>query len=281
MDMSAPRNSKASRLFTLPLLALIAIAATAQQPAPATPPSTPLFYDIVSIHPHRTLDDNVSVDTRPGNFSGTNTSLKELISYAYGIRADLISGLPGWANTARFDVTAKVSDFDNAVFKNMTTEQREAMFRPMLADRFHLKVHAEIKNLEVFNLVVTKDGPKFKPNPPANLDPNSPKQPDRDGIWINNDDMVATAIPISELANVLAQQLHHTVIDKTGLAGNFDLKLKWTPDELQNTGADDGTTNAPPGLFTALQEQLGLKLEASKGPVKTLVVDHADQPTPN
>jgi uncharacterized protein (TIGR03435 family) len=269
-----------ARLATALSLSLIALPAIAQE-TPTVPNPPP--YDIISIHPHNAMDDNISFMSRPGNFAATNCTLKELISEAYGIREDLISGLPGWADTAHFDVTAKVSDFNPNVFKNLTREQRDSMLLPMLADRFHVKAHTEVKTLSVFNLVVAKDGPKFKLNPPPPVDPDNPQKgrEGRGNININNDDLTATAISLSSFAETLAGQLNHTVIDKTGLTGDYDFKLKWTPEEQANSTADNGTTDRPPDLFTALQEQLGLKLEATKGPVTTLVVDHAEQPSPN
>ncbi len=269
------------RATSLVALAVFSLAPSIAQEKPTVPDPPP--YDIISIHPHSAMDDNMSFMSRPGNFVATNCTLKQLISNAYGVREDLISGLPGWADTARFDVTAKVSDFDPDVFKNLTREQRESMLLPMLTDRFHVKAHTEIKTLSVYNLVVTKDGPKFKPNPPPPGNPDNPKkaQDGRGNTTISNDDLTATAIPLSGFAETLAGQLNKTVIDKTGLVGDYDLKLKWTPEEDSNTAADNGSTEHSPDLFTALQEQLGLKLEATKGPVTTLVVDHAEQPTPN
>ena len=144
------------------------------------------------------MDDNISFMSRPGNFAATNCTLKELISNAYGIREDLITGLPGWADTTHFDVTAKVSDFNPDLYKNLTRKQRESMLLPMLADRFHVKAHTEIKTLSVYNLVVTGNGPKFKPNPPPPIDPDNPKksQEGRGNTTINNDDLTATAIPL-------------------------------------------------------------------------------------
>ena len=283
MGKFAASNANASKLISLLFIALLAIPAIAQQPAATTPQPALTVYDVVSIHPHSALDDNISFRSRPGNFAATNASLKQLISFAYGVRDDLITGLPGWADSARFDVTAKVSDFDPSAFKNLTREQHAAMLRPMLTDRFHVKAHTEIKTLAVFNLVLTKDGPKFKENPPPATDPDhpTPNGQGRGGISINNNDLTATAIPLSSLAEVLADQLNHTVIDKTGLTGDYDLKLKWTPDEDAKDAADNGAADRPPDLFTALQEQLGLKLDATKGPVTTLVVDHAEQPSPN
>ena len=278
MGMPATRSTyRALTLFTLALLSLPAIA----QQIPTVPNPPP--YDVISIHPHNAMDDNTMFNSRPGNFVATNGTLKQLISYAYGVREDLITGLPSWADTAHFDISAKVSDFNPDAFKNLTREQRESMLLPMLADRFHVKAHTEVKTLSVFNLVVTKDGPRFKRNPPPPIDPDNPKkgQEGRGNININNDDMTATAVPLSTLAEVLADQLSHTVIDKTGLTGDYDFRLKWTSEDQSSNTADNGTTDRPPDLFTALQEQLGLKLESTKGPVTTLVVDHAEQPTPN
>ena len=162
----------------------------------------------------------------------------------------------------------------------MTREQHEAMLRPMLVDRFKVKLHTEIKTLPVFDLIVTKDGPKFKPSPPPPTDPDNP-QKHPSGTWISNQYLTATSITMSDFAETLAGQLNRTVIDKTGLTGVYDLKLKWTPDRLLNQTADDGTTDRPPSLLTALPEQLGLKLESAKGPVKTLVIDQAEKPSPN
>jgi uncharacterized protein (TIGR03435 family) len=278
MAKSATSIAKATKTASLLLLSLLTIPAIAQQ---STPTPTPLpVYDIVSIHPHNTADENISMHIQPSIYAASNVTLKELVSYAYRIREDLISGLPGWADSTHFDITAKISDPDVPALDKLTRQQRETMFQPILADRFRVKVHTEIKTLPVFDLVLTKDGPKFKPSPPPVIDPEHPNKHSF-GISINNDELTATSISMADLADHLADELDHTVIDKTGLTGVFDLKLKWTPDRLLNNATDDGSQNLPPSLLTALQEQLGLKLQASKGPVETLVVDHAEKPTPN
>lgn len=158
------------------------------------------------------------------------------------------------------------------------------MSQPLLADRFHLKVHTEIKTLPVYDLVLTKDGPKFKPAPPLPDDPNHPTPPGkhRNTTWqINNGDLSATSITMNAFADTLADQVNRTVIDKTGLTDAYDLKFKWTPDEDADNPTDNGAADHAPNFFTALQEQLGLKLLPAKGPVTTLVVDHAEKPTPN
>ena len=281
MGKFARSIAKATKSASLLLVSLLAIPATAQHPAPTAP--LPV-YDVVSIHPHASGDDNVDVTSRDGSFMASNVSLKHLISEAYGIREDLISGLPGWAESARFDITAKTTDPNPSALKNLTREQNGAMLRPMLTDRFQVKVHNEIKTLPVFDLVLTRSGPKFQKSSAPAIDPNHPApegKPTPGGVWIHYYDLTATAITLSTLANVLADQLNRTVIDKTGLTGVFDLKLKWTPDRLLNNATDDGSQNLPPSLLTALQEQLGLKLDSSKGPVETLIVDHAEKPSPN
>jgi uncharacterized protein (TIGR03435 family) len=282
MGKFAARRANRAKSIPLLVITLLAIPTVAQQPVATTPQPTLPFYDVVSIHPHNALDDNINFDISASNFTESNASLKQLISYAWGIREDLISGLPGWADSARFDVTAKVSDPDLSAIRKLTKQQRGAMLRPMLTDRFHVKAHTETKTLAVFNLVLTKGGPKFKPSPPPTIDPDNPTANKRpSGTWIRNQDLTATAITMDGFADTLANQLNRTVIDKTGLTGEYDLSLKWTPDPLLNNPDDNGAADHPPNLFTALQEQLGLKLDASKGPVETLVVDHAEQPTPN
>ena len=282
MSMFSTRRADRTKNISLLIITLLVIPTIAQQPAPTAPPLP--TYDAVSIHPHNALDDNTSLSFHPDSLSTTNITLKELISYAYRIREDLISGFPAWADSAHFDITAKISDPDHSVLDRLSHEQLAAMCRPLLADRFQLKVHPEIKTLAVYDLVLTKDGPKFKPSPPLPEDPDhpTPKGQHRNTTWQFNDgDLTATSITMDSFAITLADQLHRTVIDKTGLTDAYDLKLKWTRDEDADKAADNGTTDRPPDLFTALQEQLGLKLKPSKGPVTTLVVDRAEKPSPN
>ena len=283
--MGTPTARRAIRANVISLLAiaLLTIPAIAQQSATTNPQATLPVYDVVSIHLHSALDNKAEFSDQSDSFSGTNITLSELVSYAYQIREDLISGLPGWVDSTHFDITAKVSDPDHSILDKLTRAQIKTMLRPVLADRFQLKVHTEIKTLPVYDLVLTKDGPKFQKSPPPPDDPDhpTPKVQHRKTSWqINNGDLTATALPLSTLTNALAEELDRTVIDKTGLTDVYDLKLRWTPDEDANA-ADNGAADRPPDLFTALQEQLGLKLDPAKGPVTTLVVDHAEQPTPN
>jgi uncharacterized protein (TIGR03435 family) len=185
-------------------------------------------------------------------------------------------GLPGWADSSRFDVTAKVSDPDLKALSHLSREQRQAMIAALLADRFHLKLHTEIKTLPVYELVVAKGGPRLKP---TILPPPGAENPDPLGygnLDVHGTDITAAGVTLSDLAMNLTFPLDRTVRNKTGLTGRYDFQLRWTPD-----GVVTGATDAPPDLFTAIQEQLGLKLQAAKGPVKTLVIDHVELPSAN
>ncbi len=256
-------------LLLLLLPPLIRAQARATVPTPA--------YDIVSILPNKSDSGNMSIYTQDAAFTATNMRLKNLLSNAFDIREDLISGLPGWAESARYDIKAKIVDPDLAVLKKLTKEQRETMLAGILTDRFGLKVHTETKQLPVYNLVVTPHGPKFQPS--------ADQSPDHGGMGAKNHDVTITASPLATLVYFLAGSLHRTVIDQTNLTARYDMHLTWAADRpAAAAGLDDGHNAADdtgPSLFSAVQDQLGLKLVPAKGPVPTLVVDHIDPPTPN
>jgi bla regulator protein BlaR1 len=206
---------------------------------------------------------------RDGSLQVNNLLLKSLITSAYGVREVLIFGLPGWAEEARYDIRAKVTDADPKVLDGISREQRRALMAAMLEDRFHLKVHAVTKNLPVYDLMVARGGPRFSESVRHVVEP----QPH---FEVRKTEFRATEASILGLSYVLEEVVERTVIDKTGLTGAYDLHLQWAPD---GTGAPDSDTL--PSIFTALQEQLGLKLQPNKGPVKTLLVDHLERPSEN
>jgi uncharacterized protein (TIGR03435 family) len=252
-------------------------------------------FDVVSVKQDKSGTGMMRLMSRPDGYSATNVSAKLLIQVAYGIREDLISGAPGWADTARFDFDAKVAGTDVDNLKKLSQEQRRSMLQPALADRFKLKVHNETKQLPVFELVVAKGGSKLKEATPGDAYAEGIKGMDGKGragmMKMRPGEVVGQGVTMASLVNLLATQLHQTVIDKTGLAGNYDLELTWTPD--QESGpmfkggdgspqrADSAPDSTGPSLFTALQEQLGLKLQSTKGPVETIVVDHIEMPSEN
>ena len=208
----------------------------------------------------------------------TNMGIQSIMTAGYGIREGLISGLPAWAESARYDINAKVVDPDPKLYNDMTREQRQTMVRNLLEERFHLKAHIEVKTLPVYELVIAKDGPKFKQNPP----PGGFLAPGMASVSTSQRTFDSSSANMLNLTSRLAEVVDRTVIDKTGLTARYDLHLRWTPDDAPPpmlNGALD--PNPPPPLFTALQEQLGLKLAPGKGPVQTLVVDHIEQPTEN
>jgi uncharacterized protein (TIGR03435 family) len=238
-------------------------------------PTTPLIFDVATIKLSNAATNNANVNFDTSKLLIRNLPLKSMMMMAYGVRESLISGLPGWADSARYDVDAKVTDPDPKIFNDdMTREQRREMMANLLADRFHLKVHIETKTLPVYELVIVKGGPKIQPSPAvAGADPNL----NRTRVNTSRSTFDGSYVPLPELTIQLSEILGRTIIDKTGLTGKYDMHLKYQPNGALPSEPADG----PPDLFTAMEEQLGLKLVPSKGPVETLIVDHIDQPTEN
>jgi len=282
--MNTTRPPKRIVSLAISILLATALPLPAQQPSQTTAATGALpVFDVVAIHENKSPSDNMTIRWGGDAFVAENTDLISLLMNAYGIRPDLISGIPGWANSTRFDVNAKVSDPDADALKKLSREQRRTMMLALLNDRFHLRAHIEVKTLPVYDLVIAKGGPKLKEDvaaPATSPDPaKTPLNLKPGNFMISNSQMTGVAVPIATLAPNLAFQVQRNVIDKTGLTGKYDINLKWTPTELQ--GKTTATDNNAPDLFTALQEQLGLKLEPSKGPVDTLVIDHVERPSEN
>lgn len=262
-------------LRTRSLTVLCAFAASLALPAQtAQPPASekPLVYDVVSIHENKTRPMHSSVMAGNGTFKAENITVMGLVASLYGLRPDEISGLPEWANDRWFNVQAKCTDFDPAIFKRMTQQQRREMLLPALRERLNLKAHIETREMRVYELVPAKSGVKLHAlvaRPGETL----PKSYSTRGA----DSMDMTAVPMSFLISALSNMLDANVIDKTGLTGQYTFKMTYSA----NTEPDVPGTDGAPSLFTALQEQLGLRLQSTRGPVDTLVVDHIDPPTSN
>ncbi len=252
-------------------------------------------FDVVSIKPNKSGSGMVRVMFKPDGYSATNISLKMLILGAYGIKEDQLLGLPNWADSARYDIDAKVAGPDVAELQKLKNDQRRLLLQPLLADRFKLTAHNETKILPIYELVVAKNGFKLKEATPGDTYANGIKGPDgvsRGGMMMMRPgQLTAQAVPMSSLVNMLSQQLHRTVVDKTELTGKYDIALQWTQDDGSDPmfkGTDGGPSKAEPApdpsgpsIFTAVQEQLGLRLQSAKGPVETLVVDHVEMPSEN
>ena len=262
------RRKKSIWIRAVVAFALLAMGMLNAQ-APADKP-LPVF-DVVSIKPNKSLGNIDSTSSDKTTYRATNVSLKQMLVHAFDTRDALIFGLPGWADSDRWDVNAKISDPDMAQLNAMTRDQRRGIARAMLTERFHLTMHIEMRMQPVYELTVTGGGPKFKASAPGE-DP---------GVDTGDSDarisLKAASISMANLAQSLTPRMDRTVIDKTGLAGEYDLRLLWTTDRAPQPLPDD----APPTIFTAIEEQLGLKLVPAKGLAPVLVVDHAELPSEN
>ena len=258
-------------------------------------------FEVATIKPSRPGDNMVQLFMSPGKFTTKGQTLKGIIKFAYDIKSDnQLSGGPSWINSEKYDIEAKEEASVAAKLQKLPFEEQarqvRLMVQALLADRFNLKVSHQTKDLPVYALVVAKSGPKLiqtEVPQPASDGASAPKKGFRGIRMMGPGQLSATNINIDLLADLLSGQpeLGRLVIDQTGLKGNYDWTLKWTPDQTaqMSKGADDAhaTADAPPldssgpSIFTALEEQLGLKLEAKKGPVETLVIESIEKASEN
>ncbi|HTA43067.1 MAG TPA: TIGR03435 family protein [Bryobacteraceae bacterium] len=209
--------------------------------------------------------------TPGGGLEVVNATLKAIIETAYDSREFQISGGPAWIDSERYDITAR------SAFASAIPETRRKL-RALLAQRFHLEVHRETKELPQYVLGVAGSGSKI-----AELTAAEEKPGTANGIQASCGRMKGTRATTANLSTYLERQLRRPVVDRTGLSGKrYDFQIEWTPDPGSCAKpSDDADSPDGPSLFTALQETLGLKLEATKGPVEVIVVDRVDRPEPN
>ena len=277
-------------LLLIALLALVAPAARAQDmpilanssPSAVDPNVKVPVYDVASVKVNKSGPSMMRIMNPPDGFSCSNLSLKAIIANAYAIRQELISGGPGWVESTRFDVDAKVAGSGVQALQKVSQRQRASMLQPLLADRFKLKVHHEIKILPVYDLILAKGGPKLKESAPdggpGEAEKDSAAASSRARVTFGPGIFQGQAISMQSVANQLSYVVHSTVVDRTGLRGTYDLDLKWRPEDAAPSGGDAADESLP-SIFTAVQEQLGLKLQPTRGPVDTLVIDHAELPS--
>jgi uncharacterized protein (TIGR03435 family) len=274
------------------LLTMVAIGVASSQTA--TPDR--LTFEAASVSPAKSASGRFTMNggpgtSDPGRISYTNIMLRRILLSAYEVRNYQISG-PEWLDSLRFDITAKVPD-------RATKEEFQSMLRNLLATRFKMTTHRESKELPIYALLVAKNGPKVKATvgdgavagkPPEDQLALIQKAEGKDGfpalslpapgLVIETKDgrarVTAKEMPLSKFADLLSGQLGSPVVDMTGLTGNYSFAVYFTPEDHNLDG------NSDPSIFGALREQLGLRLEARKGPVELLVIDHADRiPTDN
>jgi uncharacterized protein (TIGR03435 family) len=237
----------------------------------AQPAATPAF-EVATIKPTDLALGVKWIRMPPnGELTTRGTSLKDLIQFAYGLHPNLIGGTSGWMESERYDVIGKPEPG-----KTPREDELKAMLRTLLADRFKLTCHRAPKDTSVYVLVSAKSGLKMKERRPvdgasASLSFQGARLPGRN-------------VSISMLADALqAVVLDRPVVDGTGLKGNYDFDLVWTPgpDEFGGRGSAVPSDASAPDIFTAIQEQLGLRLDSRKTPVESLIVDHAEKPSDN
>jgi uncharacterized protein (TIGR03435 family) len=252
-------------------------------PEPPTPPKpmaadASLNFEVATIKPSNPATPGQSILVGRGGanlFTTTNTTLNDLIIFAYGVHVQQIVGAPAWLATEKFDVSAKPED---AGVPDAT--QLRTMVQKLLVDRFGLKFHKEKKELSAYTLNVGKNGPKMAKNESGGTLPGfGGRGPG--AVGVRNSTM-------TEFASFLqARILDRPVVDQTGLTGKFDFTLEWRPDTTQLAAQGPNAPSLPPevasrpDIFTAFQEQIGLKLESMKTPVDVFVIDQVQKPSEN
>jgi bla regulator protein BlaR1 len=211
-----------------------------------------------------------------GGLQTGGVTLKDLVVLAYDILPNRIEGGPPWAAVDRYDVTAKMTDGDPATLtdaeRQKWTERIRLRTRALLASRFNLAVHKETREFAMYELHVDKNGPKADALKESNATLGISF---RGYIISNGGDM-------HELVSLLSSQLQKPVADKTGLTGKYDFTLRWATEQLSLVpGTPTGDPGNLPSIFTALREQLGLRLDSTRGPLEVLVIDRAEKPPEN
>lgn len=279
----------------LAALALQAAAQTAAAPSSAEPAYVPtMTFDVASVRqsePGYSYTVSGFFTPHTSTFRATNFQIENLISFAYGLDSwSQIVAVPDSFQGAKFNVQAKADDAADQKLATLSGEQQwleqRHMLLVLLAERFHLQAHWETKEGEIYNLV-SKNRSKMRESngaPPSDEDVKFFHGHRIPPIYQRNNsqngyDFVGHACSIEMLAKTLTSQLGRPVVDKTGLTGKYDFVLSYH--RTRESAQDENDPNLPPPLETAVQDQLGLKLEPAKGPVSHLIIDHLEKPTDN
>ncbi|HXO38803.1 MAG TPA: TIGR03435 family protein, partial [Candidatus Acidoferrum sp.] len=228
-----------------------------------------------------------------------NQTLQELLKLAYGVLDNQISGGPDWITTARFNVEASLDSSTVSELKNLSSQQqkmeRDQMLQTLLADQFKIALHRENKLLPAYMLVIAKNGPKVQLSKPEDTYPNGIKGPEGlpagpHKFFVEPDGITVQALPMSFVTERLAMHLNTPVVDGTGLTGDYDFTLRFSPEGAsahEENGRMVTTTSLSSldarnaALVSAIEEQLGLRLDPQTVPLPILVVDRAEKPMAN
>ena len=256
-------------------IAVTSVTLLAQTPAnpSAQPPSASPTFEVVSIKRNITGGQESMVAHPGGRLTATNLPVLNLIRTTYQLQDDQIHGGPEWISTERFDIMATAK-------ADTPLPQLGPMLKALLVERFKLAVHSEHRELPIFALVSLRGNGRRAPGlretacPALDVDLNQPQPQRCVNISYGRGRLTLRGMPLSQLLPFLGPAVNRTIVDQTGLDGRYDIDLTWTP-ELSPTAPEAVS------IFTALQEQLGLKLESAQGPVEVLVIDHVERPAEN
>ena len=284
-----PANPMSNRTRAAILFLAAASVIGQRPPAPATPPPG---FEVAVIRPSAADAAGTNFMLSSSRFSVTNAPLTDLIQFAYDLKTNQqVPKTPAWIASEKFDVDATIADADRDALKKLPADQKLEQYRlrvrTLLADRFNFKASMQTRELPVYALVLAKGVPKpaLAPAPPDTL---AQRTPTLGGF--SSGQVKAGAVSMAVFADLLSGRPDvdgRPVVDATGLKGSFDFTLVFVRSGAQPTPYDatsPRTTTAPDAdvpLLTALEEQLGLKLEPRRAPVEVLVIDHVEPPTPN
>lgn len=252
-------------------------------------------FEVASIRPDKSDTARTQIQILPGGrFRASNVTLAMLIAKAYGVKESQIVEAPAWLNSERYAIQAKPDESVAAALNKLPPLQlRNAimnMLQSLLADRFKLALDHQTKEAKGYALVVAKNGPKFGKSsydPPENSTASGSEKGNRPRPGISMDKggkLTMTDGDLTTFANMLSDLIGRMVVNKTGLPDRYDFTLQWTPEQEYSTGPSDSAVPAEssrPALPTAIQEQLGLKLEPQKVTVDVLVIRHVESPSAN
>jgi len=264
--------------------------------APATTSAPLPSFEVASIKPDRSGDTRSILETRPAGLHASGVTIKKLIAYAYGLEQFQVSGGPSWVSSDPYRVEAKVDDSQVEQIQKLPLMRQDdplvLMLQSLLADRFKLKLSHTTKELPVYALVVARNGPKLQATKPGYIYTAGTKSPNghaQEGLTVWRD----RGASMDGFAEQLSRHLGRPVLDRTGLKGRYDFTVEFARDQTPMTGfkgpegggpapgAENQSDSSGPTIFTALREQLGLKIESTKGPVEVVVIDHIERPSEN
>jgi bla regulator protein BlaR1 len=253
-----------------------------------TAPHPVIQLDVISIKENRSEEEKGYVQIPPNGsrIIVRNSPMFRIIGFAFNKqRNDLIEGLPAWTHDAKWDIEATIAEESIPAFRAMPFDQQKEVLQQILKDRCQFAAHAEQKEVPVFALTIAKSGLKMKQTPTDGREPSQKSVAPTIGWDLNQSHGRITArnLPVEGLVYALSKAgLPRQVVDRTGLAGRYDVQVQWTPDDTPEPTPDAKDTEIPPPpIYAALEEQLGLKLDATRALVPAIVVTHLERPTPN